>query len=119
MKSLINEEIMDRILKESGAKYQDVKDMSEVEMENTVSLFDKISLNDLNRIIIHLQFIKAKKKRNNQSNQSYGFCEGCMRTYPNINECLQCNKRLRILPIRVEYSYLLDGHKENKHWIEV
>lgn len=118
--NLIDEKLLDKILKESGAKFHDVKDMSEIEMENTVALFDKVSNNDLDRIIIHLQFIRAKRKREFESNKVYGFCDKCMRTFPmGFEDCGQCNKKLRILPILADYSYLLDGYKENKHWREV
>ena len=40
----------------------------------------------------------------------YGFCDKCVTTYPaNIGRCSKCDKALRILPIRTEYDYLLDG----------
>lgn len=87
------------------------RDMSEREYDNTLELLiNDISNNDLDRLILQLQFMRSKRKRDFQSTVMYGFCDKCVTTYPaNIGRCSKCDKALRILPIRTEYDYLLDG----------
>lgn len=89
-----------------------IQNMSEREYLETLDTFTKdISDQDLDRLIINFQFIKAKRKRDFQSNVQYAFCDDCMITYPAavIIECSKCDKILRRLPIRAEYNFLLDG----------
>jgi hypothetical protein len=90
-------------------------DMSEREYDSTLELLIKdISNNDLDRIILQLQFMRSKRKRDFQSTVMYGFCDKCNKTFPAImRECYYCDKTLRVLPIRVDYDYLLDGVPKN------
>jgi rRNA maturation endonuclease Nob1 len=100
----------------------DISNMSKKEYQNTIELFDGINDMDLDAIITHLQFIRAKRKRDFEAVRMSGFCDACMRSYPaTYVECYQCGKPLRILPIRVNYSYLLDGDPKdgNIHFKEI
>lgn len=98
-----------------------IPDMLPREYENTITLFDGISNHDLDAIIIYLQLVRAKRKRDFESNRMFGVCDNCIRVYPStFNECANCEKGLRTLPIRMEYNYLLDGPPKdnNNHWVE-
>ena len=99
----------------------DIPDMSEREYDRTLEILIKnVSDKDLDRLILNLQFMRAKRKREFESTQIFGFCDACMRTFPMIyGECVECGKTLRQLPIRAQYNYLLDGPKDNPYWVEI
>jgi hypothetical protein len=91
---------------------------------NLEILINDVEDQDLDRLIIQLQYMKAKRKRAFESRREYGFCDKCQLTFPAIyGTCTKCEKALRILPIRAEFNYLLDGepNKEDggKHFVTV
>lgn len=101
----------------------DIPDMSEREYDSTLeSLVKNISDKDLDRLILNLQFMRAKRIRDFESKKKFGFCDKCERTYPAIiGECLICAKTLRQLPIYAQYFYLLDGPPKdnNPYYVEI
>lgn len=84
------------------------------ELSDYYHSFSQMPDEDLELLIIHLQYLRVKRKRDwhAENYKPYKFCDACTRTYTYYEiKCIVCGTdKLRPLPVWDKFSYLLDDH---------
>lgn len=90
------------------------EDLDERALRDYYNSFEDLTDNDIELFIIHLQYLRVKRKRDwhEENYKPYKFCDACSITHPYFYDtCLKCGSdKLRALPIFDKFSYLLDDH---------